>query len=88
MSSCIVQTDTDVFDNCAPTDIMFFKPIMWGNEQFPIHVSALYCDTNHQIIFNNSGVLCTFTDARLSDADKQKMKFKTLAQKEISMKSS
>jgi hypothetical protein len=70
-SNIINQTKLCVFsdDNgakqCKSGETAFFSPQSWGNEQLPLNVAALYCDTNHQIIYNNAGVVCTFTDKRL-----------------------
>lgn len=61
---CIAATDDEAFQ-CAPGAPFFFKPNTWGNEQLPLAVAALYCDTNRPITHNPTGVICTFTDKRL-----------------------
>lgn len=36
----------------------------WGNEQLQLNVAAACGDLNHEIMYNNSGVICVFTDKR------------------------
>ncbi|MAC99651.1 MAG: hypothetical protein CMK76_07200 [Pseudomonadales bacterium] len=43
-----------------------FKPSRWGSEQLPLNIAGAYCDFNYQVMYNNSGVICVFTDKRLS----------------------
>ncbi|RUO20165.1 hypothetical protein [Aliidiomarina haloalkalitolerans] len=61
---CIYSTD-DEAKLCVAGKLSFFKPTRWGNAQLPILVAAAYCDTNYQVIYNESGVLCVFTDERM-----------------------
>ena len=52
---------------CQDGKLAWFKPNSWGNEQLPLLVAATYCDTNHQVILNNSGVICVFTSKRVGN---------------------
>lgn len=61
---CIFSSDEEAA-LCEAGKLAFFKPNRWGNAQLPIIVTAAYCDTNYQVIYNESGVLCVFTDVRL-----------------------
>lgn len=61
---CIWQTDEEA-KKCKNGELSYFSPDRWGNEKLPLNVIASYCDTNHQVIMNNSGVICTFTNERL-----------------------
>lgn len=62
---CIYSTD-EVAAKCKPGELSWFAPSSWGNEQSPLIVAAAYCDFNYQVMYNNSGVICVFTDKRLS----------------------
>jgi hypothetical protein len=31
-----------------------------------MNAAGIYCDFNHEIMFNKTGVICVFTDKRLS----------------------
>lgn len=44
----------------------WFKPNQWGNEQLPFNVAAAYCDFNYDVMYSSAGVICVFTDKRLS----------------------
>jgi hypothetical protein len=50
---------------CKPGQLGWFKPTSWGNEQMPLLVVATMCDFNHQVVMNNSGVICVITDKRV-----------------------
>lgn len=63
---CIFSTDEEA-KSCKNGEISFFAPERWGNERLPLNVIAAYCNTNHQIIMNNSGVICTFTNERIDN---------------------
>lgn len=64
-SVCVYSTDHEA-TQCKSGQLSYFKPNRWGNEQLPLNVAAAYCDFNHQVVFNNSGVLCVFTNERVS----------------------
>lgn len=61
---CIFSSDEEA-KLCKTGKLAFFKPNRWGNAQLPILAAAAYCDTNYQVIYNESGVLCVFTDERM-----------------------
>lgn len=61
--SCLVQTDEQI-KNCKVGELVLFAPQRWGNEQLPLFIIAQYCDTNHQVMYNNSGVVCVFAGER------------------------
>ena len=60
-----VFSDNAAAAKCKDGELAYFSPDSWGNEQLPLGVIALYCNTNAQVLFNKSGVVCTFTDKRL-----------------------
>lgn len=62
---CVYSNDIEA-KRCKAGEISWYNPSKWGNEQTPLGVAAAYCDFNHSIMFNNAGVLCVFTDKRLS----------------------
>ena len=62
---CIYSTDEEA-KQCKSGEMSWFKPGRWGSEQLPLNVAAAYCDFNYEVMFNNSGVICVFTDKRLS----------------------
>ena len=61
---CLFSTDEEA-KKCKNGELSYFSPDRWGNEKLPLNVIATYCDTNHQVIMNNSGVICTFTNERI-----------------------
>jgi len=65
---CIYSTDAEA-KQCESGKLAWFKPQRWGNEQLPLNVAAVYCDFNHEIMYNNAGVICVFTNKRLSLLD-------------------
>ncbi|MTI11638.1 hypothetical protein E1189_00790 [Sansalvadorimonas verongulae] len=60
---CIYKTDKEA-EQCKTGELSYFKANRWGNEQLPLNVAASYCDFNYEVIYNNSGVICVFTNAR------------------------
>jgi hypothetical protein len=62
---CVAGSIEDI-KKCKNGELMFYDPSSWGNEKMPIAVIGFYCDTNHQVFMNNSGVVCVFTDKRAS----------------------
>ena len=62
---CIYSTDEEA-KQCKAGEMSWFKPSSWGNEQLPLNVAGVYCDFNYEVMYNNSGVICVFTDKRLS----------------------
>jgi len=62
---CIISTDSEV-KKCKSGELVLFKPSRWGNEQLPLGIAGAYCDFNYQIMHNNSGLICVYTDKRLS----------------------
>ncbi len=65
---CIYSTDEEA-KQCKAGELSWFKPSRWGNEQLPLNVAGAYCDFNYEIMYNNSGVICVFTDKRMSLVD-------------------
>lgn len=64
--SICVYADDDGARKCKEGQLAWFQPRSWGNEQLPLLVVATYCDTNHQVVMNNAGVVCAFTSKRLA----------------------
>ncbi len=62
---CTFSTD-DEAKKCKSGELAWLKPSRWGNEQLPLSAAAAYCDFNYEVMYNNSGVICVFTDKRLS----------------------
>ena len=60
---CIFSNDTQA-KQCKAGELAYFSPDSWGNEQLPLNVIATFCNTNQPVLFNKSGVICTFTDKR------------------------
>ena len=61
---CIFSNDAQA-KKCTTGQLAFYSPDSWGNEQLPLNVIAVYCNTNDPVFFNKAGVICTFTDKRL-----------------------
>ncbi len=61
---CIYSTDEEAAE-CKAGELSWFSPKTWGNEQLPLSVAAAYCDFNYEVMYNDSGVICVFTDQRL-----------------------
>jgi hypothetical protein len=57
---------------CKNGELAMFTPNSWGNDQLPLVAVAEFCNTNHQVIYNKSGVVCEFTNKRLPQAGKKK----------------
>lgn len=62
---CMFSTDEEA-KQCKAGELAWLKPSSWGNEQLPLSAAAAYCDFNYEVMYNNSGVICVFTDKRLS----------------------
>lgn len=60
---CIYANEEEA-SKCKAGELSFFAPNSWGRERLPLVAIATYCDTNHQIIMNNSGVICRFINKR------------------------
>ena len=69
-SLCTYSTDVQA-SKCAEGQLSFFSPDSWGNEQLPLIVASTYCDFNHPVMYNNSGVVCVFTKQRLQVGGKK-----------------
>ena len=61
---CLADGLDNLGENCKEDDILIFTPTVYGNEQLPLIVVAVACNLNHQVLMNNSGVVCTFTSKR------------------------
>lgn len=60
---CIYSNDEEAKE-CTPGELSWFNPSSWGNSQLPLSVAAAYCDFNYEVMYNESGVICTFTNER------------------------
>jgi hypothetical protein len=73
-ASRIEQSKVCVFSSlaqaskCKNGEIAFFRPNSWGNDQLPLDAVSVFCNTNHQVIYNKSGVVCQFTNKRYHPA--------------------
>jgi len=54
-----------VLDVCKDGDLLVFLPARWGNEQIPIVAAAQFCDFRQTVVYNNGGLVCVFTGARI-----------------------
>lgn len=63
-SEICVYSDEEEAKECKAGELAWFKPDMWGNDQLPLSAAA-YCDFNYDVMYNNSGVICVFTDERI-----------------------
>jgi hypothetical protein len=61
---CHVKNGDEAAKNCENSDVILYQPSSFGNEQLPIIISAAFCDYEHPIVYNSSGVSCIFTDTR------------------------
>ena len=66
---CVYSNNEDAL-MCQDGQLSFFKADRWGNEQLPLSVAAAYCDFNYQIMHTNAGVICVFTNKRISTNNK------------------
>ncbi|HBG92758.1 MAG: hypothetical protein A3J81_02655 [Nitrospirae bacterium RIFOXYB2_FULL_43_5] len=62
---CQVSDDAGA-KQCKAGELVYFAPKVFGNEQLPLNIAAAYCDFNYQVMHTKGGVLCVFTDKRLS----------------------
>jgi hypothetical protein len=68
---CVFSNNTQAA-KCKNGELAMFSPDSWGNDQLPLDVVASFCNTNHQVIYNKSGVVCEFTNKRLYLTEKKK----------------
>lgn len=62
---CFIEKLDQLRENtteCKEGELVYFTPEQWGSERLPTTFAAMVCDTNHQIVFNNSSVLYVFTN--------------------------
>ncbi|MDE3735354.1 MULTISPECIES: hypothetical protein [Pseudomonas] len=62
---CTYSTDAEA-KLCKPGQMSWFKAGKAINQSLPLSVAAAYCDFNYQVMYNEAGVICVFTDKRLS----------------------
>lgn len=64
---CVFSTDPQA-ERCKPGQTAWFRPENGQqiSEQAALSVAAAYCDFNRQVMHNRAGVVCIFTDQRLS----------------------
>lgn len=64
---CIYNTDPQA-QRCKAGQMAWFRPEggQQISEQMALSVAAAYCDFSQQIMHNRAGVVCVFTDQRLS----------------------
>lgn len=65
---CVYSTAEEA-RQCTAGEMSWFRPSRWGNEQLPLNVAGAYCDFNYAVMYNNAGVICIFTDKRLSSTN-------------------
>jgi hypothetical protein len=69
---CEIDNIVQGWDQCKEGQVIAFLPSSWGNEQFPLLATALYCNFHHPIVQNNGGVVCVFTGTRKPVAEPEK----------------
>ena len=64
---CIYNTDPQA-ERCKAGQMAWFRPDdgQLISEQMALSVAAAYCDFDHPVMHNRAGVVCVFTDQRLS----------------------
>lgn len=62
---CTYSTDAEA-KLCKSGQMSWFKAGKAVNQSLPLSVAAAYCDFNYQVMYNEAGVICVFTDKRLS----------------------
>ena len=65
-SKMCVYSSAEEAKQCKDGEMSWFKPGTWGNEQLPLNAASVYCDFNHEVMYNNAGVICVFTSKRVS----------------------
>jgi hypothetical protein len=65
---CIYNTDPQA-ERCKAGQMAWFRPDdgQLISEQMALSVAAAYCDFEHPVMHNRAGVVCVFTDQRLSN---------------------
>ncbi len=71
-SSCVFTQTDDAIKQCKNGQVAVFLPMQWGNDQLPVAAASSFCDYRFQIVQNNGGVSCIFTDARLKEKQQEK----------------
>ena len=66
---CKVGDGTSVKKTCKDGDILLWVPAVFGNEQTPIFIIALFCDFSQEITYNKGGAACVFTTKRQAQWD-------------------
>lgn len=66
-SICLVQNAQQAAKQCKNGQLMIFQPPTFGNEQFPVLITGLFCDFQSSISLTVGGVSCVFSDARKKD---------------------
>lgn len=62
-SLCLFTQDQQAAD-CRDGQLAYYKPESARGGQAMLNVAAAYCDVRYQILRNEGGVLCVFTDER------------------------
>lgn len=61
---CVASSLADIRANCNNGELLYFEPNNWGNEQLPMMITALACNTNKPVYFNKAGVVCTYYERK------------------------
>lgn len=62
-SLCLFANDQQAA-NCKDGELAYYKPESARSGQAILNVAAAYCDIRYQVLQNEGGVLCVFTDER------------------------
>ncbi len=66
---CIFSTDEEAED-CKNGELAWAKIEEGHNPRLPLSIAAAYCDFNFELMYNDAGVICVFTDKRKISEDK------------------
>ena len=67
---CIFSTDEEA-EECKNGEMAWAKIEEGHNPRLPLSIAAAYCDFNFEVMYNDAGVICVFTDKRKISGDKE-----------------
>lgn len=61
---CETHSWQQAINDCKEGQLVSVLPNRWGNEQLPLTLASVVCNFDHNVAFNNGGVVCIFTRKR------------------------
>ncbi|PML76114.1 hypothetical protein [Enterovibrio norvegicus] len=61
---CHVSNGVEAKKQCKDGDVLMWLPNSFGNEQYPVLYTALFCDFTQQVTHTVGGTTCIFTSKR------------------------